>query len=45
MRRGDVVTVVAEGDCGKPRPAVIVQSDWFKETHASILVCLPTSEP
>lgn len=45
MRRGDVVTVVAQGDYGKPRPAVIVQSDWFNETHASILVCLLTSEP
>ena len=44
MRRGDVVTVVAQEDYGKPRPAVIVQSDWFNETHASILVCLQTSE-
>jgi mRNA-degrading endonuclease toxin of MazEF toxin-antitoxin module len=27
MRRGDVITVAAAGDCGKPRPAVIVQTD------------------
>ena len=27
MRRGDLVTVAAAGDCGKPRPAVIVQMD------------------
>jgi mRNA interferase MazF len=26
MRRGDVVTVAAAGDYGKPRPAVIVQT-------------------
>ena len=44
MRRGDIVTVSAPGDFGKPRPAVIVQSDLFNETHASILVCLLTSD-
>jgi mRNA interferase MazF len=27
MRRGDVVTVAATGDYGKPRPAVIVRTD------------------
>jgi mRNA interferase MazF len=27
MRRGDVVTVAATGDYGKPRPAVTVQTD------------------
>jgi mRNA interferase MazF len=36
MRRGDVVTVAVAGDYGKPRPAVIVQSDAFPETHASV---------
>jgi mRNA interferase MazF len=44
MRRGDLVTVAAAGDCGKPRPAVIVQTDAFPETHASIMVCQMTSE-
>ena len=44
MKRGDLVIVSAPGDCGKPRPAVIVQSDLFNETHASIVVCLITSE-
>ncbi len=34
MRRGDVVTVAAAGDYGKPRPAVIVQTDAFPETRA-----------
>ncbi len=44
MRRGDVVIVAAAGDYGKPRPAVIVQTDAFPETHASVVVCQLTSE-
>jgi mRNA interferase MazF len=44
MRRGDVVTVAAAGDYGKPRPAVIVQTDAFPEGHASVIVCQLTSE-
>ena len=44
MRRGDVVTVAARGDYGKPRPAVIVQTDAFPESHASVVVCQMTSE-
>jgi len=42
MKRGDIVTVAAQGDYGKPRPAVIIQSDWLDETD-SVLVCLLTS--
>jgi len=44
MRRGDLVTVAASGDYGKPRPAVIVQTDAFPENHASVVVCQLTSE-
>ena len=44
MKRGDVVIVAAAGDYGKPRPAVIVQTDAFPETHASVVVCQMTSE-
>lgn len=44
MRRGDVVTVAAAGDYGKPRPAVIVQTDAFPPEHASVVVCQMTSE-
>jgi mRNA interferase MazF len=44
MRRGDVVTVAAAGDYGKPRPAVIVQTDALPEGHASIVVCQLTSD-
>ena len=29
MKRGDVVIVSAPGDFGKPRPAVVIQSDIF----------------
>jgi mRNA interferase MazF len=44
MRRGDVVTVAAAGDYGKPRPAVVVQTDAFPERHASVVVCQMTSD-
>ncbi|HVV92844.1 MAG TPA: type II toxin-antitoxin system PemK/MazF family toxin [Hyphomicrobiales bacterium] len=43
MKRGDVVTVAASGDYGKPRPAVIVQTDALPDAHASIIVCQMTS--
>jgi mRNA interferase MazF len=42
VRRGDLVTVSAPGNYGKPRPAVIVQSDWLMATD-SVLVALVTS--
>jgi mRNA interferase MazF len=44
MRRGDVVIVVASGDYGKLRPAIIVQSDAFPQAHASVIVCQLTSD-
>lgn len=44
MRRGDVVAVAAAGDYGKPRPAVVVQSDVFPEDHPSVIVCQMTSD-
>jgi mRNA interferase MazF len=44
MKRGDVVTVAAAGDYGKPRPAVIVQTDALPEEHASVVVCQMTSD-
>ena len=43
MKRGDLVVVAMPGDCGKPRPALVVQSDLFNETHASITVAPVTS--
>ena len=44
MRRGDVVVVAAAGDYGKPRPAVIIQTDAFPESHASVVICQMTSD-
>ena len=44
MKRGDVVTVAAAGDYGKPRPAVVVQTDAFPASHTSVIVCQMTSE-
>ena len=44
MSRGDVVIVAAPGDFGKPRPAVIVQSNTIPEGHASLVICPMTSE-
>lgn len=44
MKRGDVVIVSIQGDYGKPRPAVIVQSDLFNDTHSSIILCPLTSD-
>jgi mRNA interferase MazF len=44
MQRGDVVTVAAAGNYGKPRPAVIVQTDAFPKNHASVVVCRLTFE-
>lgn len=35
--RGDFVTISLQGDFGKPRPALVVQSDQFNE-HASVTV-------
>ncbi len=44
MNRGDVILVAAKGDySGKPRPAVVVQSDLFNPTHASVTLCPITS--
>ena len=43
MKRGDLVTVSAPRDDGKPRPAAVIQSDWLTATD-SVLVALLTSE-
>ena len=43
MKRGDVVTVAIQGGYGKPRPALVVQSDLFNETHPSVTLLPLTS--
>ena len=42
MKRGDLVSVATPGDYGKPRPALIVQTDLFSE-HPSVTICLLSS--
>jgi mRNA interferase MazF len=42
VRRGDFVVLAAAGDYGKPRPALIVQSDIYSEL-ASVTYCPLTS--
>ena len=42
MRRGDLVTVALQGEHGKPRPALVIQSDLFAGT-ATVTVLLLTS--
>jgi mRNA interferase MazF len=44
VKRGDVVAVAAAGDYGKPRPAVIVQTNALPTKHASVIVCQMTSD-
>jgi mRNA interferase MazF len=43
LKRGDVITVALPGDFGKPRPAVIIQSDTFNALHPTISVLPITS--
>jgi mRNA interferase MazF len=44
LKRGDVVLVVMAGDYGKPRPAVVVQSDeMIRFGFSSVVVCPMTS--
>jgi mRNA interferase MazF len=43
VKRGDVVVVAMQGDQGKPRPAVVIQSDAFNEKHATITLCPVTT--
>ena len=38
MQRGQFVTISASGDYGRPRPALVVQNDFFAELP-SVVVC------
>jgi mRNA interferase MazF len=45
VRRGSIVVVAAKGPyTGKPRPALVVQSDLFNPTHSSVTICPITSD-
>ncbi len=43
MKRGDIAPVVVPGAYGKPRPALIFQSDLFSE-HPSVTILPVTSD-
>ena len=42
MMRGDFVTIAMQGDFGKPRPALVIQTDQFGE-HTTVTVLPVTS--
>ena len=44
MKRGDIVSVAAPGDYGKPRPAVVIQADALTQGGlGSVILCLMTT--
>ena len=44
LKRGNIVSIVVQRDFGKPRPALLIQSDMFNEAHATLSVLLISSE-
>jgi len=43
VKRGDLVTIALQGAYGKPRPALVIQSDLFAE-HPSVTILPVTGE-
>lgn len=43
MTRGNLVTISLQGDYGKPRPALIIQSDMFGEMHSKTVLPLTST--
>jgi mRNA interferase MazF len=43
VQRGQFVTVVAAGDCGKCLPALIIQSDLFSDLPSVVICPLTTT--
>lgn len=43
MKRGDFVTIAAQGDFGKPRPALVIQTDRVGDDFPSVTVLPVTS--
>jgi mRNA interferase MazF len=43
VKRGDLVSIALRGGYGKPRPALVIQSDFF-DTHPSLTVLPLTSD-
>lgn len=44
VKRGDVVLILMQGDVGKPRPGVVVQSDELTGIATSVVVCPMSSD-
>jgi mRNA interferase MazF len=43
VKRGDLVSIALQGSYGKPRPALVIQSDLFSE-HPSVTILPVTGE-
>jgi len=43
LKRGDVVVVSIPGEYGKPRPAIVVQSDMLSDRSEGVIVCPTTT--
>ena len=43
-KRGDVVLMIAPRELGKPRPAIVIQTDALGKDTSTILVCPLTSD-
>jgi mRNA interferase MazF len=43
VKRGELVVIALQGDYGKPRLALVIQSDFF-EAHPSVTILPVTSE-
>lgn len=43
MKRGDVVTAVLPAELGKPRPALVLQSDFFADLESVTVVPLTST--
>jgi mRNA interferase MazF len=43
MHRGDLVTVALRGDAGKPRPALVIQSDVFADLPTVVVLPLTST--
>ncbi len=41
--RGDIVTVVVQGDFSKPRPALVIQADQFDDTGTVTLLLVSST--
>ena len=45
MKRGDIVIATSRGDyTGKPRPAIVMQSNFFDETNSLTLLLMTGSD-